>query len=470
MKCKKIILPLFLSFLLFIMSLTSNICKIEGHAEGITTPSGHPDFSQADSTSVIEDIDWRKLASTAFKLKGIISPSMVGTAAGFIEYDLNNNNSLQAHPTIGIRNNADGSITYDIDKDIRQEIFNYINSTYVESAPLTYSVCKVHTYNMVNVQWFPTYALYQTFKSWASKQDGYILTNPWYGNGAVQGIRAVVIPKTNDINFVGSTNSGVFSNVALYIGWSTSTTPWTLTSNYKQYQIANNGTITEINNVGSLASTVGNTTNINDGNTSRMTIWTNLEKDETVFVFNSLNALKAYNSGSPQGYYLRSDWSNTVADDNLISSGELDSYGNAYSEVTNNIVSGMSAEQVIQLVDTILKNTNGGFGGSGSSDSTLDLGFLGKIGSIIGKVVTGIGDLITGILEGIANALIGEDGDGGILGLVTNVLTSLTELISEDFGEFINGLFSFMPSEIRTILVAGFTISVFLGVLRLIRK
>ena len=162
MKCKKFLLPLFLSFLLFILSLTSNIFKIEGHAEGITTPSGQPDFTQADSYSVLDDIDWRKLASTAFKLKGIISPSIVGTASGFIEYDLNHNNSLQAHPTIGIRNNSDGTTTYDIPKEIRQEIFNYINSTYVESNPLTYVEATIPTYSRLNVSQFSNYTVYKS--------------------------------------------------------------------------------------------------------------------------------------------------------------------------------------------------------------------------------------------------------------------------------------------------------------------
>ena len=457
MKCKNFILSLFLSFLLFILSLTLNICKIEGHAEQITTPSGHPDFTQADSYSVLEDIDWQDLASTAFKLKGIIKPSFTGTLAGFVEYDLNNNNTLTAHPTIGIRNNADGTKTYDIDKEIRQEIFNYINSTYVDANPLQYTSAYIYSYAFLNPSSFPTYAMYKSVQTYIKESNCWCVLFMTYNNG--QCLVMKVNTDSHDIGLVGTVQaSGSFSGVQIYDNWNL------IGNNVTVETFQQNGTHTS----GGTNWGGTNVSNSNSPSNSAKIIISPLDKNELVYVFKNLNAYKNFNVGLPQNYYLRDNWSNIVDDNNYIGSDELQHYGNAYNEVVNNVQNGWSAEDVLLLVDKILNNTSSG--SSTNNDDILDLGFLGKIGSIIGKVITGIGNLITGVLEGIANALIGENGDGGILGLVTNVLSSLTELISEDFGEFINGLFSFMPSEIRTILVAGFTISVFLGVLRLIRK
>lgn len=357
---------------------------------------------------------------------------------------------------VSIINESSGGRGYDIPQAVRQSMVDYVNEVYIQQNPLTYTECYIHTYNMVNVQWFPTYQLYQTWKSWASQQDGFILTKSYIANGSTQGIRACVIPKTNDINFVGTTSGGVFTNVAMYIGWSATNTPWTIASGSKWVEILNNGTIRDFNGAGQSASTLGNTTNIHDSTTSRMTIWTNLPKDEKVYVFNSLNALKAYNSASPQSYYLPTGSTMNVPYSDIFTDEDLLRAGSYYNSIVDNSQSGWTAEQVLALVDRILLS-NSGSSGSGSSDDNdgwLDLGIFGDIGRAIAKI-------LGGIIEAIATVFT------EIIGIITNVSETLLQGVIFDF---LSALLGWLPDEIIAVLTALFSIAVLFALIKLIRE
>lgn len=345
----------------------------------------------------------------------------------------------------------ENTYNYNMSEDAYTFIQDSFNM-YMQENPLSYTECKIHTYNFVNVDWFPTYQMYATWKEWASQQDGFILTTRYVSSGVVQGLYARVIPKTNDINFVGSTTGGVFTNVAMYIEWSTSNSPWNLTSNSKLVRINRNGNIEENVTNGDLASTVGNTTNIYDGTTSRMTVWTNLEKDETVYVFHSLNALKAYNSGSPQPYYMATGFDGIVVPQGY----NVPNTNGSYESIVNNIQTGWTAEEVLALVDRIMSQGTGGSGsGSGNGDDGwLDLGIFGDIGKAIAKV---IGAIITAI------ASIFEE----IIGIVTQVSDTLLQGV---IFEFLSAFIGWLPDEIIALLTALFSVAVLFALVKLIRE
>lgn len=360
-------------------------------------------------------------------------------------------------------------------------------NNYVTSHPLSYKECYISSYNYINTSQFNNYNAYKSVQEIIKNNNGYtfFITPNGLGTNSQNNTYIVTVDVSKyPVNFIGTETSGIFNNnVCLEHNWSTiSSLPQNtdgidiymlrnqtgyIGASAKTYSQAATNAGYSSTYVPSNALTLLNTNSFYTAN--RVNVFTNKSSNELIYLFANINAYKNYNSGSPQPYYLGSDFGTHKT--NYTVSNFPNSNNSYYNQVINNVQSGWSASDVLTLVDKIINSSSSNSsGGSGSSDDTLDLGFLGKIGSVIGKIITALGGLITGILEGISNALIGEDGTGGILGLVKNVLTSLTELISEDFGEFINGLFSFMPSEIRTVLVAGFTISIFLGVLKLIRK
>lgn len=218
-------------------------------------------------------------------------------------------------------------------------------------------------------------------------------------------------------------------------------------------------------------STVGNSTRINDGTQSRATIFTNLPKDELVYVFNSLNALKMYNSGAPQSYYLPSGSTQQVGD----VSGTVDQFNNAggyYSSIVDNSVSGMSADEVIKLVDTILKNTGGGSGSGNDNDD--DSSLWEKIGNAIGNLIDGIVDVIASVIEKLTDAILsvihlltGYTDDNGVYH--EGLLGKLTSLISVDFNSFLGSVFDWLPPEIVTLFTATLIFAVFFAIWKMIR-
>lgn len=326
-----------------------------------------------------------------------------------------------------------GGRGYDIPQDVRQEMLNFVQEVYIDQNPLSYTPCYIYSYNFADATQFSTYACLQSFKTWASQQDGYILTTRYYGNGAVQGVQCCVIPKTNAVNFIGTTTSGGFTNVAMYIGWSTSNTPWSLASGVKWVKIANNGTITDANGTGVLCSSVGNTSKVQDGTTSRLTVFTNLEKNELVYVFATLNALKNYNSGSPQPYYMPSNSQVTVPYYDGFTQGDINSAGQFYNNIYVN-TQGDTPSNIRTKTDSILGSLDGIIGGS-DSDSSVGL-------------FDGLGDIITG---------------------VTGAISPIKEIVLGDLKELVSDTFDFLPATIITLWVAGIAFGVFFGVLKVIR-
>ena len=96
-------------------------------------------------------------------------------------------------------------------------------------------------------------------------------------------------------------------------------------------------------------------------------------------------------------------------------------------------------------------------------DDSDDDGLLKKIGEFLGSVLGGLLDLIGSIISGILD---------GLISLCTKTLESLKNLVDlfGSFGEALGVLWTWLPSEIMLVLVAGVTVFVFVALLKLFMK
>ena len=88
---------------------------------------------------------------------------------------------------------------------------------------------------------------------------------------------------------------------------------------------------------------------------------------------------------------------------------------------------------------------------------------LQKLGDFLGSTVSALLKLLGSILDGILD---------GLISLVTGVLDRLSQLVDlfGSFGEALGVLWTWLPTEVMTVLVAGVTIFVLLALLRLFLK
>ena len=96
-------------------------------------------------------------------------------------------------------------------------------------------------------------------------------------------------------------------------------------------------------------------------------------------------------------------------------------------------------------------------------DDSDDDGLLKKIGEFLGSILGGLLDLIGSIISGILD---------GLISLCTKTLESLKNLVDlfGSFGEALGVLWTWLPSEIMLVLVAGVTVFVFVALLKLFMK
>lgn len=88
---------------------------------------------------------------------------------------------------------------------------------------------------------------------------------------------------------------------------------------------------------------------------------------------------------------------------------------------------------------------------------------LGKLGELLGSVAGGLLEIIGNALLGILDSLIT---------LVTTAVTKLVSLVDlfGTFGEALRGLWSWLPEEVVTVLVAGVTVVIFGCVLMFLKN
>lgn len=85
---------------------------------------------------------------------------------------------------------------------------------------------------------------------------------------------------------------------------------------------------------------------------------------------------------------------------------------------------------------------------------------LAKIGEFFGSTIGGLLELIGSVLTGLLD---------GLITLVTSALAKLTEIteLFSSFGESIGALWSWLPADIVTVLVAGVTVLIFAAVIKI---
>lgn len=98
--------------------------------------------------------------------------------------------------------------------------------------------------------------------------------------------------------------------------------------------------------------------------------------------------------------------------------------------------------------------------GGGSDGGNWFTDFLGKLGDLLGTffggLISAVGNVILGILDGLVT-------------LVTSAVSSLANIIDlfGTFGEALRSLWSWLPPEIVSVMVAGVTVVIFAAVLKL---
>lgn len=356
---------------------------------------------------------------------------------------------------------------------------NYINTwiqDYVQENPLGYVECSISSYNFLNasLNW-NNYAQYNTLKEFIKNQDGYTLVMYGYvgnGNTHIGTTYICVIPKTVNLGFIGTVVGGSYSNGQTVVNWQTTGQPYAVDSKCKTYVLNANGQISEYTVASSGWRPTFNSIHNGTGSMTGTSIYTNLSKNEYVYIFANANAYKNYNSGNPQPYYIGEGYNGTCINPN--GNGNYINNG-GYQSIVGQVTSGMTADDIIKIINAIQNGNGNGSGSDGSgSDQDNPFGFLGKIGEIIGQLVSGVGDLLTGIVDGIANVFLGtpdENGvrQGGLFSIVKGVINGLVELIDTDFVEFFNVVFDWLPQEVITIMISGLTFALFFGILKMIR-
>ena len=117
------------------------------------------------------------------------------------------------------------------------------------------------------------------------------------------------------------------------------------------------------------------------------------------------------------------------------------------------------------------KDTEGtGPPNSGSSDDGEEeekQGFLGWLGSKVGELFGAIGDGVIGLLKSALGKVL--DGLISLVNMVFDKLKTIVDLFG-GFGDALGVLWTWLPPEIVTVLVAAVTVFVFIALLKLFMK
>lgn len=368
--------------------------------------------------------------------------------------------------TITVDNNitVSGGRGFNASEELRQEMINFVNETYIDNNNLTYKTAYIKSANYIDVTQFNTYAFYDSVKSFILSSDCYcfVTWNNGYNNLNFPGVDIWTVPKDLDIGFIGNVVDGFFSNVGIYINWQYGD-PTSISSRCEVWHINPDGSRSKLNNSPySFHGVIRNTNNIYNGNMS--TIYTNLPDSELVYVFETLNAYKQFNTGSAQPYYVPSDPTDIAPLSDPFSLSDLTNASSYYNNIVDNSVSGMSGEEVIKLVDLILNNNGSGSGSGGSGSDNTHI--WSSIGEAIGSLITGIATVVSKVAEALSNAIlsiinifVGDDG----------LFSKLTDLVDTGFSNFLSSVFSWLPPEIVTLFSATLIFGIFFAIWKMLR-
>lgn len=157
--------------------------------------------------------------------------------------------------------------------------------------------------------------------------------------------------------------------------------------------------------------------------------------------------------------------------------GLMGNTGNSYGAHLHFEVRDSSDSQINSdpYINADLPNFEGGGSSSGSgSGGGGSGGWLSSLGNLIGSIFGGIGEIFNAAIAKILDVLSGfvEIITGKLSDVVSSVL-SIFEVIPQMFGgflDFLGSAFSFIPSEIVTLLTFGVAAVVLIGILKAVRR
>lgn len=393
-----------------------------------------------------------------------------------IEAEISYNEWIGAHFYLNPKENVNPEIQKPSDLTVNNytldstmvEVVNQAVQESVAENPLGYVMASLYSYKMMSTTPFDDYAKYETVQTFLSRfTDGYflIMSNGFNGTDSFGGqsvqIVCVHIPSSYNFGLYGDIVDGVFSNVHGIYNWQTSIN----SSNWESidyFGFKGNGQVVELNK-SSLNQVLHNSIAIKkgfgSGSNQGMTLYTCNDKRENVLIFSTVAAYKNYNAGIPQDYYYGSGGINypstSVTSSNLNSGNVQD----AYNQITDNSVSGMTGEEVIKLVDTVLKYYSTGSGGSGSGGNGHIIDFS-SVSDLIASIGALIGELISGLAEGLTN----------IVSAIRSVITTIRENLTHGIiFEWLTELIAWLPTEIRSLIIALFTLTVIFACIKLVK-
>ena len=91
----------------------------------------------------------------------------------FIDYLEQNDKTALLDEDVVITGSGGGR-GYDIPQDVRQEILNFVQNTYVEENPLSYVGCYISSYKFLDTSWIGSYYVYTSIQT----AINIITTNP----------------------------------------------------------------------------------------------------------------------------------------------------------------------------------------------------------------------------------------------------------------------------------------------------
>lgn len=448
MKCKSKLYSLYSVLLAFVL-LLSPMSSI-GSQASTTSGSVSEEIFEYTEDYVRDNFD--AICRYVTKWYAIVSDSVIGTWQDFEDWlDSSGNGDVwtqHPHSPIRVENNVE---VVDVPQPVLQIVLNYMQER-VNATDRGYTECYLYSYNFLSPSAFSTYQQYITTKEYLKNSEGrYSVILLSQGNIMV----SQYLNQSQNLGFVGTTSYGTFTSVQPYVNWST----------LGQNMLTPNATI---NSAGTMSQNVNtnwygysNLKNTATPNGSNKIIMSPNEKNELVYVFKTLNAYKNYNAGLPQPYYMTSEGmtnSNWTVGSGTINTGTLSTANNTYNSVVNNVQSGWTADEVLELVNMISNNASNGNGsgnGSGSdNDGWLDLGIFGDIGKAIAKILGGIIEAIVTVFT-------------EIIGIITNVSETLLQGVIFDF---LSALLGWLPEEIIAVITALFSIAVLFALIKLIRE
>lgn len=378
-------------------------------------------------------------------------------------------------------------------------VINIMNdgvNEFVKDNPLGYSIQNIYSYKNIRANYFPTQTAYTNFNNKVSSLTGttnfifvpfYNGTNNQYllqKNGSNYQEQACGFMWYNKpLQFYCSAghvnNFNYLSSFKPTYNW-TYTKPYYLgsynakvkTADWNIWACQTDGTVRTVNSSDMFGYDPGETFSNSNGatNQSGWGIFNTSDRTMKVYLYDSINAMRVHDTGNPAPYYYSSNYKGsdyTASEGSFLNTGSIENSGNTYEEITENITTGMTAEEVIQLVDTIMKNNNdkpwsppSDDSGGGGSDSD---GIWGSIGSALGKLFGALGDFILGLINGLLDKV--EE----LIDSIKGIFDKLTDLVPNVIGDLFSSLFSWLPEEFTTLITASIGLIVIFGIIRMIR-